>query len=434
MSLNFDNPFIQQHMYEGGFGLEKESLRVDLHGCLAHTAHPFADNKNIDRDFCENQTELITNVCSSVEAAWSQLENLHKKVVIKLFNLESGQEFLWPFSNPPYVRGEIDIPIANFEGALHGKELYRQYLAEKYGKKKMLFSGIHFNFSFAEEILSEGYKSSGFSSYFDYKNQIYLELAKKTTEYSWLIVYLTSASSVMDGSFFDDNNAGEDVLPNYSSVRCGKIGYWNDFIPLLDYETLDKYVLSIQSYIESGQLKSASELYYPVRLKPPGANSLENLKDKGINHIELRMLDLNPTSPTGIMKEDLIFLQLLIIYLMSLKNEEFEVSRQVAAIKNMKRAAEYDDNHIEIECGWNETQSIKNAALRTLNDMEIFFAEYNDMYALNIIEFQKNKILKKSMRYAVEVREKFGHNYVANGLLLAKSYAEIITKEAMQNV
>lgn len=434
MSLDFDNPLIQQHMYEGGFGLEKESLRVDLHGCLAHTSHPFANNPNIDRDFCENQTELITNVCSSAEAALNQLEELHKRVVMKLLSLESGQEFLWPFSNPPYVKGEIDIPIANFKGALHGKELYRQYLAQKYGKKKMLFSGIHFNFSFAEEILFEGYKNSGFRSYSDYKNQIYLELAKKTTEYSWLIVYLTAASSVMDGSFFDDNNAGEDVLPNYASVRCGKSGYWNDFIPLLDYSTLDNYVLSIQSYIDSGQLKSASELYYPVRLKPIGANSLENLKDKGINHIELRMLDLNPTSPIGIIKEDLIFLHLLIIYLISLKNEKFEMSEQVAAIKNVKRAAEYDDNHIEIECGWNETLNIKEASLRTLNDMKVFFDKYSNLYALNIIEFQKNKISKKNNRYAVAVRERFGHNYVTNGLALAQSYAEEIKKEAVNNV
>jgi glutamate--cysteine ligase len=422
-------------MYEGGFGLEKESLRVDICGCLAHTPHPFINNPNIDRDFCENQTELITNVCNSAEGAWNHLAKLHKTVVRELLGLKSGKEFLWPFSNPPYVKGEDDIPIANFRGELHGKELYRHYLAEKYGKKKMLFSGIHFNFSFAEEILAEGYRQSGCGSYFDYKNQLYLELAKKVTKYSWLIVYLTAASSVMDGSFFDDNNLGESVLPNYSSVRCGKVGYWNDFIPLLEYDgSLNAYVQSIQEYIDNGQLSSVSELYYPVRLKPSGENSLENLENNGIDHIELRMIDLNPLSPIGLMKEDVIFLHLLIIYLASLEDEKFTISEQVSAIKNIKRAAEYDDECIKIELGWNDTRNIKEAAANVLNNMEAFFARPADSYALRMIEFQKNKVAKSNKRYAAAVRERYKHNYVMDGLALAQAYAEEIEKEIAQNV
>lgn len=99
--------------------------------------------------------------------------------VTTLLHLKTGKELMWPFSNPPYVLGEKDIPIASYEGVLRGKELYREYLAGKYGKRKMLFSGIHFNFSFSEKILEEGYRNSTFASLQEYKNQIYLELAKK---------------------------------------------------------------------------------------------------------------------------------------------------------------------------------------------------------------------------------------------------------------
>ena len=42
----------QRLEFDGNFGLEKESLRVDEKGFLAHTSHPFLENKNIDRDFC----------------------------------------------------------------------------------------------------------------------------------------------------------------------------------------------------------------------------------------------------------------------------------------------------------------------------------------------------------------------------------------------
>ena len=60
MSLNFDNPMVQNNMYSATFGIEKESLRVTENGCLSHTKHPFHGKSNIDRDFCENQVEIIT--------------------------------------------------------------------------------------------------------------------------------------------------------------------------------------------------------------------------------------------------------------------------------------------------------------------------------------------------------------------------------------
>ena len=39
----------------------------------------------MERDFCENQTEIITDVSDSVEGAWKQLAVLQKEAVI-IFN------------------------------------------------------------------------------------------------------------------------------------------------------------------------------------------------------------------------------------------------------------------------------------------------------------------------------------------------------------
>lgn len=85
----------------------------------------------------------------------------------------------------------------------------------------------------------------------------------------------------MDGSYFDDSAIGKDVVTPFSSVRCSEIGYWNEFTPILNYDSLESYVGGIQQYIADGLLKSASELYYPIRLKPLGANSIENLEKNG---------------------------------------------------------------------------------------------------------------------------------------------------------
>lgn len=423
MSFNFDNQNIINNMYKGSFGIEKESLRVQKDGFLAHTAHPFGNNPHIDRDFCENQVEIVTDVFDDTESVFNQLSELHNTVVKKLKSLETGSEILWLFSNSPYVKGESDIPIASFKGSLKGKEIYRKYLAEKYGKKKMLFSGIHFNFSFADELIEYGFEESKMKSFADYKNKLYLELAKKMTKYSWLIVYLTAASPIMDGSYFDDSAIGKDVVTPFSSARCSEIGYWNEFTPILNYDNLKSYVGGIQQYIANGLLKSVSELYYPIRLKPLGANSIENLEKTGVNHIELRMLDLNPLSSVGIFKEDMDFLHMLILYLASLEDEDFSENEQIRAIKNVKQAAKYDDENTFIDFG-SEKISVKSAAFNVLCDMQKFFEKHNQDNALNIIDYQMNKITDKIKRYVEIIRNNFSKNYVENGIRLSLKYAD----------
>ena len=423
MSFNFDNQNIINNMYKGSFGIEKESLRVQKDGFLSHTAHPFGNDPHIDRDFCENQVEIVTDVFDDTSSVFNQLSELHNTVVKNLKSLETGCEILWLFSNPPYVKGENDIPIASFKGSLKGKEIYRKYLAEKYGKKKMLFSGIHFNFSFSDELIECGFKESKSDNFADYKNRLYLELAKKMTKYSWLIVYLTAASPITDGSFFDYSAIGKDVVTPFSSARCSEIGYWNEFTPILNYDSLESYVGGIQQYIADGLLKSASELYYPIRLKPLSANSIENLEKTGVNHIELRMLDLNPLSPVGIFKEDMDFLHMLILYLTSLYDEAFSESEQICAIKNVKQAAKYDDENTFIDFG-GERISVKSAAYNVLCDMQNFFEKHNQDNALNIIDYQMNKITDKNKRYVEIIRKNYSKNYVENGIRLSLKYAD----------
>lgn len=427
MKFDLNNRVIKENILKGGFGLEKESLRVDEDGYLSHTQHPFLGNRYIDRDFCENQVELITDPGVNADKAYEDLKIIHRETVKSLYTLETGKEVLWPFSNPPYVKGEDDIPVASFQGNLKNKEFYRQYLARKYGKKKMLFSGIHVNYSFALELLEEDYKGSHFQKFKDYKNDIYLNLAKKIVKYSWFIVYLTAASPLLDGSFFDDDQLGETVHKNLGSARCSEIGYWNDFIPILNYENIEKYVESIQKYVDNGQLKETSELYYPVRLKPKGINNIDNLRQRGINHIELRMIDLNPFSPINLMKEDIEFLNLLIIYLMSLDDEEFDETSQIRAIQNEKAAAKYDDKQINIEISDHQFVNIRQLSLELLYDMDEYFSDFHNHSLKNIIQFQRDKIIYHQ-RYVERVREEFSEDYVSLGLKKAKEYAQKICK------
>ncbi|MCD8335671.1 MAG: glutamate--cysteine ligase [Lachnospiraceae bacterium] len=161
--LRIDTSELKKLLLSGNFGLEKEGLRVDEQGFLSHSPHPFPDDPYIVRDFCENQTEINTSVQPGVRQALKELEEHTGRIWRTLAQL-SPREYLWPFSNPPYIRSERDIPIAQFGGSETGKTTYREHLSERYGRYKMTFCGIHFNYSFnvsrTSVILSAG---SGFS-------------------------------------------------------------------------------------------------------------------------------------------------------------------------------------------------------------------------------------------------------------------------------
>lgn len=56
--LHIENAYIKNHILDGNFGLEKESLRVLENGTFSHTLHPLPEDEHIVKDFCENQTEI----------------------------------------------------------------------------------------------------------------------------------------------------------------------------------------------------------------------------------------------------------------------------------------------------------------------------------------------------------------------------------------
>ena len=166
-----------------------------------------------------------------------ELKQLRKTVLSTLKNMPGGREYLWPFSNPPYVKNEEDIPIAYYSGEMAAKTAYREYLANRYGRYKMLFSGIHFNYSFSEELMRILAARSGKETG-TFKNEFYLELAEKALAYGWIIVALTAASPLYDSSYIEKGQTGITMFSGIATLRCSELGYWNYFTPILDYGNL----------------------------------------------------------------------------------------------------------------------------------------------------------------------------------------------------
>jgi glutamate--cysteine ligase len=329
--------------------------------------------------------------------------------------MPDGREVFWPFSNPPYVEDEDSIDIAEFSADNQDKRDYREYLAGKYGKRLMLYSGIHFNYSLRDETLAEACRGTGME-FREFKNNVYLNLAKRLTKLGWFIVYLLAASPVIDESFLKKSGKGISTVTTYASPRCSEKGYWNDFTPILDYSTLEGYAASIEAYVESGDLIAPRELYYPVRVKPAGANSLDNLKEKGVNHIEIRVVDLNPFAKAGIFEEDIKLLHVLILYLLSLGETSFTPEEQEEAMTRMKEAAKLDGGSFGSR---NETE-----ALDLLSTIEEFYKGLGEPYGPELIAYQRAKVTDRSKSYPAMVIEAFGENYLEEGLKLAGEYQE----------
>lgn len=420
--LHATDPEVRKLLLHGNFGLEKESLRVDENGYLAHTRHPFPYDDHIVRDFCENQTEINTPVHKSAHEAVEALNGYYQEIQKKLASLPN-REYLWPFSNPPYIRNEDDIPIAHFEGGKASKTKYREYLSDRYGRYKMTFSGIHVNFSFADELLEKDFAVSGESDFTEYKNQLYVTLAEQVAACGWILVAITAASPLLDSSFVEKGTFDRDTFNGMASARCSEMGYWNFFAPIFDYSNIRAYADSIQRYVDDGLLKFPTELYYPVRLKPRGLNNLNTLREDGVNHIELRMFDLNPLVPCGVEEKDVAFAQLLLVWLASIPRQEFPHRAQVQAIQNFKNAAHYDLKTVKIVVPTGEVYTVTEAALKMLASMREFYHDFPDEIH-KILDFEEAKFIDGDNRYAWKIRKQFADGYAQKGLALAKQRQE----------
>ncbi len=426
--LHANHESVRALLLKGNFGLEKESLRVTPQGTMAHTPNPFPGDAHIVRDFCENQTEINTPVLPTAQLAADSLLCYTRRINRTLAAMQP-RELLWPFSNPAFIRNEEDIPVARFDGGLTGKTTYREYLSDRYGRYKMTLCGIHINYSFCEELLRADFALSGESDFQAYKDQLYVSLAERAAAYGWIMVALTAASPLMDASFVEKGRFGVDEFNGMASTRCSELGYWNYFTPVLDYTDIRAYADSISRYVSDGWIVAPTELYYPIRLKPKGRNDLSHLKREGVDHIELRMIDLNPLEPSGIDVRDLRFAQLLLVYLASTPRQPFDGRDQVQAAQNYKNAAHYDLKTVKIVVPNGEVWSVADAGLKVLGFLRAFYKDFPDDVQA-ILDFEEQKFIDPEKRYAWQIRTRFADGFVRKGLALA----EMRQREAQEDV
>ncbi len=371
----------------GQFGLEKENVRVNEFGKLALTKHPKVyENRSthpyITTDFSESQLEMITPPCNSIDSALQHLDAIQHVVLNEL-----KDEYLWPQSLPPELPDEKQIPIAKFTNETEQYN-YRKLLALKYGKTKQMISGLHFNFSYNERLISDLFNAQQSDlSLDDFRNAVYMKTVRQLLRNRWIYVLLYGFSpiSVAGQQFLcDPDSSPVDTYNHRLSIRNSCYGYKNHEEILPDYTSLHSYCKSIETLIKNKKLTSTKELYAPVRIK---------FDDSGtrISHIEVRFLDINPLVSTGISKEQLHLLHLMIVSGL-IFNEETESSKY-----NWQEIADRNHNIVSLN-GLNSDINIFTSQNTEVNAWESAIRLIDKMEAL----------LKKLLLTAPEYMNSFG--------------------------
>ena len=359
-------------------GIEKESLRVRPDGALADTLHPAGlgsalTHPHITTDFSESQLELITGVHTGIEACRHELTEIHQVVYRHI-----GDEVLWCASMPCGLPSDSTIPIARYGRSNVGraKTVYRIGLAHRYGRRMQTISGVHYNFSLPEAAWPALRSLGG-------PNEAYFALIRNFRRHSWLLLYLFGASPAVCSSFVAGREHELEVLkdgtlylPHATTLRMGRLGYQSEAQASLavSYNSLASYGASLEDaltrpypryeaigirndddYRQLGTtlLQIENEFYGTIRPKRrihPGERPLHALRERGVEYVEVRCMDLDPFSPIGINAATMRFLDMFLLHCV-LCDSPPDTPREIAALaRNQHRVAGHGrdpDLHLE---------------------------------------------------------------------------------------
>tara|TARA_B110000438_G_scaffold303498_1_gene365250 strand:- start:4651 stop:6186 length:1536 start_codon:yes stop_codon:yes gene_type:complete len=420
--LNFfgDTNFISE-VSKSKFGIERECLRV-YNKAISKKSHPaiFGSslfNRYITTDFSESLLEFITPPISSKDETIKFLDTIQHFVSHNINN-----EILWPFSMPPYIHSDDDIRIAHYGSSNEAlfKMLYRRGLSYRYGRKMQTIAGVHFNYSFSENLWHLDLLNDTTSTINEVKEVFYFRALRNINRTNWLIIYLFGASPIINDLFISFSQEkfkkikNSYYLPHATSLRMSDIGYQNTSQSniRISLNSLDDYAHDIKKYtrtesnlfsemninnnqhqINTNILQTEDEYYSSSRPKnssPSKQRMSSRLLDSGIEYIEFRSLDINPFHKTGIDYKTLVFLEMYINYCTFKESpflSEIEIKDNQLNNINVARNGRKPD-HILLRDG--EKISLKSWGREVLEEMHAVICQSE--YEESIITEQIEKI------------------------------------------
>ncbi len=392
----------------GRHGIEKESLRVDAAGHIARTPHPPAlgsalTHDSITTDYSEALLEFVTPPFHDVSDTLSHLMELH---AFTARQLQSAGEILWATSMPCALGEDKDIPIAWYGKSNVGRmrHVYRHGLGYRYGRAMQVISGVHYNYSLPEsfwKLFAQNELPD--TPLREVRDQFYFGLIRNFQRRGWILPYLFGASPAVCKSFlqgrsahfenFDDNTLFD---PWATSLRMSDIGYknknqaglgisYNDLTsytetleratrtPDPEYERIGVRVDGAYRQLNSNMLQIENEYYSFIRPKQPtapGERPVHALRNRGVEYIEVRALDVCAFDPLGVNASQLRFIEAFLLYcllldsppLSELEEREIDVNQERVACRGRQPGLELFRN--------GETILLKDWAAEILQGMQ----------------------------------------------------------------
>ncbi|WOO86807.1 bifunctional glutamate--cysteine ligase GshA/glutathione synthetase GshB [Mollicutes bacterium LVI A0039] len=306
-------------------GVEKECLIFDQ------------DFKPVDLDLSKLPREAIVDFANHqleiVLEPHKQVMQIQDDINRILENPYFNNKFVWPLSMP------MDIN----EGVKYDKldKEYRSVLAQKYGIEKMLYSGIHFNYS--NDLLQTKLE--------------YFELIQKVIEYLPIIIQFTSFSPYAHHSQPGLRPIGKNYgLEDSLSLRVSnQHGFTNDANINIDFSSYQSFEQSKQTAIYQGGLIDEREIYTKIRLKSASQD-----------YIELRFLDINPFVPAGISDETLVFVESCLNYLSMTSINNFDFKRADMQVEQVALHGRNRDQELTID---GTTDKLSNLTITFLDQL-----------------------------------------------------------------
>jgi glutamate--cysteine ligase len=433
-----------QEILTANVGIEREGLRVTDNGKLSKEPHPkiFGNklkNPYITIDFSESQVEIITPVFNSVKKSYRFLEDLTNIIITEI---DEKGELFWPQSMPCDIPEDSEVPIGIYEGdeGILARQ-YREELMRKYGGKRQLISGIHYNFSFSETLITILWKESkSEKAYKEFKDAIYLKVSRNYLKFRWLIIYLMGSSSGAHASYIEEclshmNAIGKNtyISDDVISIRNSSCGGYKNMIDLFpDYSSIDHFIESINDFIENGDISDVKELYASIRLKAyQNRNMLDSLKKDGIQYLEIRSLDLNIFDKCGVSEIDLDFLNLFMVFLLLEGEELFETWQQEALI-NERLVAEHGlDPELELldQDHWTSKRAWSEDILEKITQID----DYLDLGQKKCIDVMMDRVKNIQQTYAYRIKKLIStKGYIEGTLELAQKYKKEVKTDCYQ--
>jgi glutamate--cysteine ligase len=231
-------------------------------------------------------------------------------------------------------------------------------LGNRYGRRMQTISGIHYNWSMP-----------------GLGNDDYFALIRNFRRHAFLLLWLFGASPAVCSNFVAGREHSLQQLSQYTlhmphatSLRMGRLGYQSDAQSTLavSYNNLDTYSASLQAALtqpyapyeaigiknlggEYNQLATTllqieNEFYGTIRPKRvihSGERPLHALRERGVEYVEVRCMDLDPFVPVGITAQTMRFLDIFLLHCLLHSSPPDSLQEMDALARNQHRTAAF---------------------------------------------------------------------------------------------